>query len=341
LTYGAKILSFARALPKRIVTNKDLEELFETSDEWITQRTGIKERRIVDPDAGETATSLGAEAALNAIANAKKYSQIDLNPEQIDLIICATATGDNLFPTTACLIQNAIGAKNAVAFDISAACTGYIFALNTAYNFIKTGQFKNALVIAVDLMSKFVDWGDRRTAIIFGDGAGASLLTATPLSEDQFHPFYIKSEGDVNCSLILPNTSSKYPIKEADLNQSLTMVRMDGQAVYQFAVKIVPESIKQACDLAGIDPSELDYVIPHQANLRIIDSAARRLKIPLEKFICNIERYGNTSAASIPIALDEALELGLIRKPSDGSKLKIAFVGFGAGLTWGATVIEF
>lgn len=334
--YGAKIVGWGRGLPERVVTNFDLEKLFDTSDEWISQRTGIKERRIADPAAGDTAINLSVKAAESAM----KDADIKIKPEEIDLIICATATGDYLFPSTACMVQDKLGATNAVAFDISAACTGFIFALNNAYNFIKTGQFKNVLVIGVDLMSRFCDWSDRSTAIIFGDGAGAALITATSFEEDQFKPFYIKSRGDSECALYVKNVGNEYPVAAADMKVKPEMVYMDGQTVYQFAVKAVPEALQEACDLAGIEPSEIDYVVPHQANLRIIASAAKRLKIPLEKFICNIDKYGNTSAASIPIAMDEALELGKIVRPKD-KKLKIAMVGFGAGLTWGATIIEF
>lgn len=332
-TYGAKIIGVGKAVPEMSVSNSDLEKLFETSDDWIYQRTGIRARRVVDPAKGETATSLGAKAAQSALDKAK------LPPEKIDLIICATATGDNLFPATSCLIQDKLGASNAVAFDISAACTGYIFALNMAYNFIRCGQFNNVMVVAVDLMSKFVDWSDRRSAIIFGDGAGATLLTATSIEENAFKSFYIRSEGDAKCSLVLPIVSSHYPLKASDIQEKPKMVEMDGQAVYQFAVKIVPDAIQKACEMANINVQDLDYVIPHQANMRIIESAAKRLKIPLDKFICNIDKYGNTSAASIPIAFDEAIEEGKFVK--ENKKLKIAMVGFGAGLTWGACVIEF
>lgn len=340
MQYGAKISGWGRALPKRVVTNFDLEKLFDTTDEWITQRTGIKERHIADPDAGETATSLGAEAAKNAIANAQNYSSSTVTSADIDLIICATATGDNLFPSTACLIQRDIGAFNAAAFDMSAACTGFIFALNTAYNYIRTGQFKNVLVIGVDLMSKFVDWSDRSSAIIFGDGAGACLLTATSFEDDGFNPFYIKSRGEEVCSLFVPIVANKYPVAAANIAAKPQMVYMDGKTVYEFAVKAVPEALEEACKLAGLEPGEIDYFIPHQANMRIIQGAAKRLKIPIEKFICNIDRYGNTSAASIPIAMDEALELGSVKREA-GKKLKLALVGFGGGLTWGAVVLEF
>ncbi len=340
LNYGARIIGWGRAVPKRVVTNFDLEKLFDTTDEWITQRTGIKQRHIADPAAGDSATSLGAEAAKKAIANAEKYSGVKIAVEDIDLIICATATGDNLFPATSCLIQSAIGATNAAAFDMSAACTGFIFALNTAYNYIRSGQFKNIIVIGVDLMSKFVDWSDRSAAIIFGDGAGACLLTAVEAEQDYFNPFYIKSRGDTACSLFVPIIANQYPVAAADIKDHPKMVYMDGRSVYEFAVKAVPEALEAACNQAGVKPEEIDYFIPHQANIRIIEGAAKRFKIPMNKFICNLDRFGNTSAASIPIALDEALELGLIKR-EPGKKLKLAFVGFGAGLTWGAVVVEF
>ncbi len=332
--FGAKILSFGRAVPETVVTNKDLTKLFETDEEWIAQRTGINERRVIDPAKGENAVSLGTEAATKALAAS------GLKAEDLDLIICATATGDYLFPATACLIQKKIGASKAAAFDMAAACTGYIYALNVAYNFIRCGQYRNILVLGVDLMSRFIDWSDRRTAILFGDGAGATILSACPASEDAFKAFNLRADGDDACTLFVPNVGSHYPIAAADITSKPTMVYMDGQAVYQFAVRAVPESVLAACAEAGIEPTDLDYVVPHQANTRIIESAAKRLKIPLEKFITNIERYGNTSAASIPIAFDEALELGTIVKVP-GRKLKIAMVGFGAGLTWGSTIIEY
>lgn len=339
MQFGAKLAGIGRALPEKSVKNTDLESLFDTSDEWITQRTGIKERRVVDPEKGETAVSLGLAAAKHALENAKANGN-PVDVSEIDMIICATATGDNLFPTTACMIQSELGAENAVAFDISAACTGYIFALNTAHNYINSGLYKNVLVVAVDLMSKFVDWADRRSAIIFGDGAGATIVTATDAAENQIKSFYIKSSGDSKGALVLENASSKYPLKASEVDKSVAVVSMDGQAVYQFAVKAMPEAIQKACDRAGIDVSELDYVIPHQANQRITDSASKRLKIPTEKFIMNISKYGNTSAASIPIAFSEVLEEGKIKRSPD-KKLKIAMVGFGAGLTWGATIIEY
>lgn len=332
--FGAKIAALGRAVPEQTITNKDLEKLFDTTDEWIVQRTGIKERRIADPNnPNDTATMLGARAAKNCLEKA------GLSADDVDLIICATATGDNLFPATSCMIQAELQANKAAAFDLAAACTGYIYALNTAYNFIRCGQYKNVLVIGVDLMSRFIDWSDRRTAILFGDGAGATLLSSCDASEDAFLGFHLRAEGDTACSLIVPNVGSEYPVPAAEITKKPVMVYMDGQAVYQFAVKKVPETLAEVCAQAGIEPNDMDYVVPHQANMRIINSAARRLKIAEEKFICNMDRYGNTSAASIPIAFDEAIENGLIQGIGEG-KLTIGMVGFGAGLTWGSAIVK-
>lgn len=335
---GAKIIGISKALPKKIVTNDDLSKLFDTNDEWITQRTGIKERRVLDPSTGESGLSLGTQAALGAIEFANKHGN-KIEASEIDLIICATATGDYLFPASACMIQSNIGAENAVGFDISAACSGYVFALNTAYNYIRSGQYKNVLVVAIDIMSRFVDWSDRRTAIIFGDGTGATLISACPKEEDAFKSFYIASRGDTECSLTLDNQGLSYPQSKAESKQETATVYMDGQAVYQFAVKAVPEAIQKACEKAGIEANELDFLVPHQANQRIMDSASKRLGIDKSKVISNISKYGNTSAASIPIAFTEAIEEGIINPP--GGSQKIAMVGFGAGLTWGACVVEF
>lgn len=330
MNYGAKILAWGKGLPEQIVSNFDLEKIMDTSDDWISQRTGIKERRIAGPE--DSAVSLAANAAKAALAKSK------LTALDLDLIICATATGDYLFPATSCLVQSEIGADKAVAFDLSAACTGFIFAMNTAYAYIQSGQFKNVLVLAVDLMSRFVDWGDRSAAVIFGDGAGAVIMSACPIEENAFKSFYIKSSGDKDSSLYVPNYGNQYPIKAAEMTSKAKMVHMNGPAVYQFAVKAVPEALEEALKRASVKADQIDYFIPHQANFRIIESAAKRFKVPIDKFVCNISRYGNTSAASIPIAFDEAFELGLIERKD---KVLLALVGFGAGLTWGACIVEF
>jgi 3-oxoacyl-[acyl-carrier-protein] synthase-3 len=340
MNIGSKILAFGKALPKKVVTNFDLESLMDTSDDWITQRTGIKERRVADESIGENSTTLAAAAAKSCFEQAKKLNpEFDIKPSDIDLIICSTATSDNLFPSTACMVQPLLGIESCAGFDISAACTGFIYALNIADTFIKSGQYKNVLVLSVDLMSRYVDWSDRRTAVIFGDGAGAVLLTAVPEADASFKGFYLNAKADKDQALYLKNTRSHYPVKAEDIDTKPEMVSMNGQAVYQFAVKALPESIEQACAKANINPSSIDWVVPHQANYRILESAAKRFNLPMEKFICNIEKYGNTSSASIPIAFHEAIEEGRIVK--NGKKQTIAMAGFGAGMTWGAAVIEF
>ena len=289
------------------------------------------------PIRGENATSLAADAARSALEQSKKLNpDSDISFEDIDLVICSTATSDNLFPSTACMVLKELGIEQAAAFDLSAACSGFVYALNVANGFIKTGQYKNILIVSVDLMSRYVDWADRRTAIIFGDGAGAALVTAS--DKDMLEAFHLGARPDVDGSLCLKNTYSAYPIKADDITEKPEMVHMDGQAVYQFAVKALPEAIEKACEVSKLDPATLAWVVPHQANMRIISSAAKRLGVNLDKFICNIDRYGNTSSASIPIAFYEAIEEGRIR-PS--GEQKIAIAGFGAGLTWGAAILNF
>ena len=338
MSTGAKILGFGKALPSKVVTNKDLEELFDTTDEWITQRTGIKERRVLDTEKGENATNLAAKAAKSALEQSQKLNpDKSISFEDIDLVICSTATSDNLFPSTACMVLKELGIE-AAAFDLSAACSGFVYALNVANGFIKTGQYQNILIVSVDLMSRYVDWGDRRTAIIFGDGAGAAIVSAD--NKDMLASFHLGAKADADGALCLKNTYSAYPIKASEIQEKPEMVHMDGQAVYQFAVKALPKSIEEACKTISLDPSTLSWVVPHQANMRIISSAAKRLGVSLEKFICNIDRYGNTSSASIPIAFHEAIEDGRIKPSSNGSQ-KIAIAGFGAGLTWGAAVLDF
>ena len=340
MQFGSKILAFGKAVPEKVVTNNDLTKLMDTSDDWITKRTGIKERRVVDESKGENATSLSAAAARSAFEQMKK-----LNPEEnlglsdIDLLICSTATSDNLFPSTACLVQSELGIASCAAFDISAACSGFIYALNIADSLIKSGQFKNALIVSVDLMSRYVDWGDRRTAVLFGDGAGAAILKSVPEAESSFRSFYLNAKGDKEGSLFLKNTYSNYPVKAEDIDTKPEMVSMNGQAVYQFAVKALPDAIENACKAADIDPADIDWVVPHQANYRILESAAKRFGLSMDKFICNIDRFGNTSSASIPIAFYEAIEDGKIRKQSEPQTIAIA--GGGAGLTWGASIINF
>ena len=309
---GSKIIGVGGSLPKTVVTNADLEKHVDTSDEWISSRTGIRQRHVVDD---ETCTSLATAAALDAMRFA------GINAEEIDLIIVATSTPDYLYPSTACLVQREIGALNAVAFDMEAACTGIIYALT--------------LVIGADVHSRFLDWSDRNTCILFGDGAGAFVLQAST-SESDILATYLKADGRRADLLNIPNFGVNYrqpgtPAKTEDRR----FVQMQGKVIYEFAVSIVPDAVKAACNKASIEMAELDFFIFHQANKRIIKAVAAKLGLPDEKIVIAVDNVGNTSAASIPLALKEALETGQIKAPA-----KCALVGFGGGLTWGAVIIN-
>jgi 3-oxoacyl-[acyl-carrier-protein] synthase-3 len=323
---GTKILGLGASIPSTVVTNADLEKLVATSDDWIASRTGIRERRIV---ADETASSLASEAAKDAIDFA------GIEAKEIDLIIVATSTPDFLYPSTACMVQAALGANNAAAFDLEAACTGIIYALAVAQQFIATGTFKTALVIGVDLHSRFLDWQDRNTCILFGDGAAAFILQASE-SENDILSTYLRADGSGAHLLKIPNTGTKYPHANKDLPQaSEKFVEMNGRPIYEFAVKAVPEAVHTAIERAGIKLEDIDYLVPHQANIRIMNSAAERLGISADKLVSNVDKVGNTSAASIPLALWHGVKNKQIKAPAI-----CALVGFGAGLTWGAAIIR-
>ncbi|OGI20581.1 MAG: hypothetical protein A3B68_05935 [Candidatus Melainabacteria bacterium RIFCSPHIGHO2_02_FULL_34_12] len=323
--YGVKILSFSGSLPSKVVKNKDLEKLFETSDEWIFTRTGISERRIISGN--ESSLTLSYDAALKALANA------ELSPEQIDLIIVATATPDMLYPSTACLLQGKLGAKNAVSFDISAACSGFIYGMVTAAQFIYSGMYKNILLVGVDVHSRFIDWSERSVAVLFGDGAGATVLSRCLPQDDELCGYLINSDSDINLDLNLGNKNVSFDkFKE---ETSPDFVRMNGRAIYQFALRVVPDVVNKLMDKLNMTTKDIDYFVPHQANQRIIDAVAQRIGFSPDKVISNIKYVGNTSAASIPLAIVDAIDKGQITVPS-----KLLLVGFGAGLTWGAIVIK-
>ncbi len=324
---GAKLLGVGAAVPATVITNADLEKLVDTSDEWITSRTGIRQRRIVT---NETASSLATDAAKDAIG----FAGID--PQSIDLIIVATSTPDFLYPSTACLVQAAIGAKHAAAFDIEAACTGIIYALAIAQQFIGSGTFKTALVIGVDIHSRFLNWKDRNTCILFGDGAGAFIVQAGDTSDNEILGMYLRADGSGAHLLTIPNIGSSYPHKNTQPpDHSDAVVHMNGRPIYEFAVKAVPEAVITTAAQAGITVDDLDYLIPHQANSRIIYAAAERLGMDKKKVVINLDEMGNTSAASIPLALCQALKRKEMNLPA-----MCALVGFGAGLTWAAAIVR-
>ena len=311
-----KILGYGKSLPNKIVSNDDLSKLVETSDEWIIQRTGIRNRRISDVNT----SVLASQAALEAINDA----QID--KDDIDLIICATMTADNATPSVACLVQKELGLENATAFDINGACTGFIYALKVVEGLLKLNH-KKALVIGSEVMSKVIDFTDRNTCILFGDGAGAVVVEK---GEDAF--FFTKSKGNFDV-LYAEGTSLNTDLDVKEITGGF--LYMDGREVFKFAIRAMEEAILKVLEEANLTIDDIDMIIPHQANQRIISNVAKRMKIDESKFFMNLEEYGNTSAASVAIALTEAKKQNVIKE-----KDKVILVGFGAGLTWGSTLIE-
>jgi 3-oxoacyl-[acyl-carrier-protein] synthase III len=322
----AAITGLGSAVPEKVLTNADLEKLVETSDEWITSRTGIRERRIVSPH--ESTATLGVTAARRALERA------GVSPWQVDLVICATATPDYLFPATACLIQHEIGAENAGAFDLEAACAGFIYGLAVGTQFVKTGAYNTVLVVASEALSRFIDWEDRTTCVLFGDGAGAVVLQPSDKPQGLLS-FVLGSHGVGEDLIKLPGGGAREPAGPHTFAERRHFIKMNGQEVYRFAVRIMGDSAVEALEKAGLKYEDISLFIPHQANVRIINSIAERLNLDPEKVYINIDKYGNTSAASIPIAMDEAIEAGRV-KPGDN----LLFVAFGAGLTSGAAVVK-
>ena len=317
----ARIIGTGSAVPEQIVTNEDLSKIVETSDEWISSRSGIKERRVAKE---ENTTSLAILAGKTALENA------GVTAEEIEVIIVATCTPDYFFPNTACQVQEAIGAKHAVAFDLSAACSGFLFALSTAQAYIKGGIYQKALIIGAETMSKMIDWSDRSTCVLFGDGAGAAVVSA---EETGVLELVQKSNGAGKGVLSCKARETRNLLNHE--SETKEYLYMEGQPVFKFAVKTVPECVEEVLKKAEVKKEEIRYYILHQANSRIIQSVAKRLKEPEEKFPMNLSLYGNTSAASIPILLDEMNRNGMLNR---GDKLVLS--GFGAGLTWGAVLLE-
>lgn len=321
-----KIAGVGYCVPETIITNDDLTKLYDTSDEWIYTRTGIKERRVVSGE--ENAIDLGFKAAQNAIAKAK------INVEDIDLIIAASSAPPDLYPAMACRIQEKLGIKNVPAFDVTAACSGLIYTLSMAKAYISSGIYKTVLIIAADNNSRLCDWEDRSVSILFGDGAGAMVVTQSEDGVDDVLAIDIRADGSIGEFITLPLTGQNCPLVE-QCEARPSHVKMNGKEVYKFVVKVLPQYIDKCLEAANMKAEDIDYLIPHQANQRIIEAVQQRLGYSDEKVISNIKYYGNTSAASVPIALAEGVESGKIKLPSTA-----ILCGFGAGMTWGVAIVR-
>jgi len=322
----AHITGWGMTVPSRLVTNDDLAQMVDTTDEWIRERTGIRERHIAGGE--DTTASLAVEAALKALRVA------NLNPDDLDLIIVSTSSPEHIFPATACLVQDRIGATKAGAFDLLAACSGFIYALNMATQAIRSGAIKNALVIGAETLSRITDWEDRNTCVLFGDGAGAFVLQAGEEPGGVISAV-MRSDGSGSESLSVPAGGSRLPASPETLLHRQHYIHMKGREVFRFATRVMVQATKEAVDKADLTLDDIHLLIPHQANQRIIEAALRGLDIPMERCISNVERYGNTSTASIPIATCEAIQRGRLHGGD-----WVVFVGFGAGLTWGAAVVK-
>jgi 3-oxoacyl-[acyl-carrier-protein] synthase-3 len=322
----AHITGWGMAVPSKVLTNADLEKIVDTDDEWIQSRTGIRQRHIVNDE--ESTASLAMDAALNALRVA------NLNPSDIELIIVSTSSPEHIFPATACLVQDRIGATHAGAFDLSAACSGFIFALNMATQAIRSGSIQNAVVIGAETLSRFVNWEDRNTCILFGDGAGAFVLQAGE-EPGGLLTAVMRSDGSGGDLLSLPAGGSRMPASADTILNKQHTIHMNGREVFRFATRVIAQATREAIAAAQLKIADIQLVIPHQANLRIIEAAMRGLEIPIEQCFINIERYGNTSTASIPIATCEAIQQGRLQAGNN-----TVFVGFGAGLTWGAALVR-
>jgi 3-oxoacyl-[acyl-carrier-protein] synthase-3 len=323
----ARISSLATYVPPRLLTNADLEKMVETSDDWIIQRTGIKQRHIVDP--GVATSDLAAEAARKAIERA------GLKPTDIDFIVVGTTTPDMFFPSTACLLQDKIGATHAWGYDLSAACSGFTYALTTAANMVAAGSSRHALVVGADVMSSIIDYTDRATCVIFGDGAGAAVVEASPEDGIGIIDFENYVDGSGGDALKMPAGGSLHPASHDTINDRLHYVKQDGQTVFRFAVRNTEEACRALLDRNGVSPNDIDLFVSHQANKRIIFAAAEKLGVPTEKVVINIEQYGNTTAATIPLALNSAIEDRRLKKGD-----LLLMVSVGAGFTVGSMLLR-
>jgi len=325
-TRHVAILGTGSYVPERILTNADLEKIVDTTSEWIVTRSGIKERRIARDD--QATSDLAAEAARRSLAAA------GVKPEEIDLIIVATLTPDMPFPNTACFVQNLIGAKNATCIGLEAACSGFLFAVDAANQYLLTGRFKTALVIGAEKLSGVTDWQDRTTCVLFGDGAGAVVLRACDSGEGILSTV-TGSDGSLNALLNIPGGGSRHPVSPETIEKRMHFMKMEGKEVFKHAVRAMADASRKALEKAGITMAEVACVVPHQANMRIVEAIRDRLGVGPEKFFVNLDKYGNMSAASIPVALDEAIRAGVIKKGD-----KVVLVAFGGGFTWGAMVVK-
>ncbi|MCG3111514.1 MAG: ketoacyl-ACP synthase III [Candidatus Manganitrophus sp. SB1] len=322
----AEIIGTGSYVPETRMTNKDLEGKIETTDAWIVERTGIRERRIASKD--EAASDLAFQAARKALEAAQAA------PEEIDLIVLATSTPDMFFPSTACIVQDKLKATRAAAFDLSAACSGFVYALAVGEQYIRSGTYQKVLVIGTEIMSRLINWTDRTTCVIFGDGAGAVLL-APSASESGILSTHLHSDGSLWDLICVPGGGSAIPPSEKMLAEQLNTIKMKGNETFKVAVRSLEEVAWEALRANDFLPSDVSFLVPHQANLRIIRAVADRLQLPMERVVINLDRYGNTSAASIPLALDEAVREGRIKKGD-----MLLFLAFGGGLTWGASLVR-
>jgi 3-oxoacyl-[acyl-carrier-protein] synthase III len=321
-----EIVSTGRYLPEKVLTNADLEKLVDTNDEWIRQRTGIRERRVASRE--DTCAHMGAEASKIAMCRA------NVQAGEIDLIVLATATPDRLLPSTACDLQALLGATNAAAFDVSAACSGFLYALSVAEGHIAAGRGEIALVVSTEKMTSIVDWTDRSTCVLFGDGAAAVIVRKAENGRGVLSN-YMRSDGTLAELLWRPGGGASMPFDVAMLDEKSHLVKMAGSEVFKAAVRSMADAADQALIRAGLTSDDIDLLIPHQANIRIIEATAKYAGIPMDKVFVNVDRYGNMSSATVPVALDEAIEQGRIKKGSN-----ILMVAFGAGFTWGSAVVR-
>ncbi|MGN7412195.1 beta-ketoacyl-ACP synthase III [Paenibacillus sp. SAF-068] len=319
------IIGTGKYVPEKILTNSDLEKMVDTNDEWIVSRTGIKERHIAAPD--QATSDLAYEAAIKALESA------GMTGSDLDLIIVATITPDSSFPSTACILQDRLGAKGAAAFDLSAACSGFVYGLASATSFIQSGMYNNALVIGADCLSRITDYTDRNTCVLFGDGAGAVVVGEVPEGRG-FKAFDLGAEGAGGSLLQMEGGGSRLPASAETVENKKHYIYMNGREVFKFAVRVMGTATVEVLRKAGMERTDVDLFVPHQANIRIIQSAMQRLELPEEKVVVNVDKYANTSAASIPLALVEAAEEGRMKAGDT-----VLMVGFGGGLTWGASVL--